>query len=156
MLGHLSSLQVFPLEILKKFIQFGKQQNRPLQAQHASVAETCAGTQKLLSVRFDLKCFDQMSSYHHHRKMIASSSYQHYLCINIIVSSTSSYHQHYHHQHHWHSHHHYMTLQLFIDVDCKNVTYSSTVSDQVKAATETFLNPFFVKFLKTRFLDFIT
>ena len=147
MLGHLSSLQVFPLEILKKFIQFGKQQNRPLQAQHASVAETCAGTQKLLSVRFDLKCFDQMSSYHHHRKMIASSSYQHYLCINIIVSSTlssstpltfSS------------------SLQLFIDVDCKNVTYSSTVSDQVKAATETFLNPFFVKFLKTRFLDFIT
>ena len=74
--------------------------------------------------------------------MIASSSYQHYLCINIIVSSTpltfSS------------------SLQLFIDVDCKNVTYSSTVSDQVKAATETFLNPFFVKFLKTRFLDFIT
>ena len=146
-MGHLSSLQVFPLEILKKFIQFGKQQNRPLQAQHASVAETCAGTQKLLSVRFDLKCFDQMSSYHHHRKMIASSSYQHYLCINIIVSSTlssstpltfSS------------------SLQLFIDVDCKNVTYSSTVSDQVKAATETFLNPFFVKFLKTRFLDFIT
>merc|ERR1711934_1233505 len=27
--------------------------------------------------------------------------------------------------------------QLFIDVDCKNVTYSSTVSDQVKAAAET-------------------
>merc|ERR1712181_63156 len=30
-----------------------------------------------------------------------------------------------------------LECQLFIDVDCKNVTYSSTVSDEVKAAAET-------------------
>merc|ERR1711971_1018534 len=30
-----------------------------------------------------------------------------------------------------------LECQLFIDVDCKNVTYSSTVSDEVKVAAET-------------------
>ena len=28
-------------------------------------------------------------------------------------------------------------MKLFIDVDCKNVTYSSAVSSEVKAAAET-------------------